>query len=70
MPTEDLCSGCLELSDASVGLAPHAGLRPILELGERQLFRCRHCGAFATSPGDGQPGWSLNVMGLPVQPHE
>lgn len=68
MPNSELCNSCRTLCDAQGGVAPHAGLRPILELGERQLFRCRHCGAFATSPGDGHDAWSLNILGLPVAP--
>ncbi len=68
MPTtHHLCSSCIELKDSSGDLFPHPGLRPMLELGEQQLFRCRYCGAFATSPGEGQHGWSLNILGLPVQ---
>lgn len=68
MTTHHLCSTCVELKESNGEAPPHAGLRPMLELGERQLFRCRYCGAFATSPGDGQRGWSLNIMGLSVQP--
>ncbi|KEA65560.1 hypothetical protein ADIMK_0517 [Marinobacterium lacunae] len=40
----------------------------MLDLSGRQLYRCRHCGAFATSPTEGGDEWSFNVHGQVVMP--
>lgn len=68
MPTQFLCEQCHALSAKAQPLPAHSGLRPMLELAGRWLYRCRHCGAFATAPEDSGSGWSFNVHGQAVPP--
>jgi len=70
MPTQFLCDQCRTLSEQAQPLPAHSGLRPMLELGGDWLYRCRHCGAFAGAPDDGDSGWSFNVHGQAVPPGE
>jgi hypothetical protein len=66
MPIRYLCEQCLTLLDACSAVPAHSGLRPALDLGERWLYRCRHCGAFATAPRSHDERWSLNLLGQPL----
>ncbi|GGB88978.1 hypothetical protein GCM10011352_13740 [Marinobacterium zhoushanense] len=68
MPSRFLCDQCRSLSARAQPLPAHSGLRPMLELEGGWLYRCRHCGAFATAPADSRSGWSLNVHGQAVPP--
>lgn len=63
-----LCVPCRTLLDAPGSVSAHTGLRPVLDLGSRWLYRCRHCGAFATEPATAAERWSLNLLGQPVLP--